>query len=357
MSRRFVKRFKMTNSNSKLTKILSEYNYVLPQELIAKEPARPRDSAKLLVYSRKNQKISIDKFYNIDKYLPRNSILVMNNTKVIPARFLLKKETGGVVEAFYIRTDYDKIVVLLNKKVNIGTRLYLSKKITFEVMESHGKYFYLSPNFDISKIFQILEKFGSMPIPKYIKGEFDQKKLKTDYQSVFAKKEGSVAAPTASLHFTNRLLSKLKRKEVKSEFVTLHVNEGTFAPIKKENLESKKLHEEYYEIKKSTEKNLNHAKTNEIPIIAVGTTVTRTLESSVENGLIKTLSGTTSLFIQEKDTDHFTDGLITNFHLPQSSLMMLVASFIGRKKLLELYDIAIRNNFKFYSFGDAMLIL
>lgn len=347
----------MTSSNLKLDKILSEYNYVLPQELIAKEPARPRDSAKLLVYSRKTKSVKIDKFYNLDHYLPHNSILVMNNSKVIPARFSLKKETGGMVEAFYIRTDYDKIVVLLNKKVNIGTRLCLSKRITFEVKESHGKYFSLSPNFDISKIFQILEKFGSMPIPKYIKGEFSQKKLKKDYQSVFAKKEGSVAAPTASLHFTNRLLSKLQRQGVKKEFITLHVNEGTFAPIKEENLANKSLHEEYYEIKKSTAKKLNQAKANKIPVIAVGTTVTRTLESAVEKGRINKLSGTTNLFIQETDTHHFTDGIITNFHLPQSSLMMLVASFIGREKLLELYKLAIKNNFKFYSFGDAMLIL
>lgn len=345
------------NSNTNLQKTLLKYNYELPQEFIAKEPARPRDSAKLLVYSRKNDSITIDTFYNLDHYLPHNAILVLNNTKVIPARFYLKKETGGLVEAFYIRTDYDKIIVLLNKKALPNSKLYLSEKIFFTVDNAQGKYFFLSPNFNINHTFKILEKFGHMPIPKYIKGDFNQKKLKVDYQSVFAKKDGSVAAPTASLHFTNRLLKKLEKKGIKKEFVTLHVNEGTFAPLKEENLITKTLHGEYYEIEKETAEYLNTSKSKKIPIIAVGTTVTRTLESSIVSNKITNLSGTTNLFIQEQDTKHFADGLITNFHLPQSSLMMLVASFIGRKKLLELYTIAINNNFRFYSFGDGMLIL
>lgn len=345
------------NSNTDLKNILSKYNYELPQELIASEPARPRDSAKLLVFSRQTKSVTLDTFYNIDKYLPQNSILVLNDTKVIPARFNLIKETGGVIEAFYIRTDYDKITVLLNKKAQTNSKLYLSQKLYFTVQGSQGKYFFLAPNFKIEQTFKILDKFGRMPIPKYIKGDFDETKLKVDYQSIFAKKEGSVAAPTASLHFTNRLLKKLEIKGIQKEFVTLHVNEGTFAPLKEENLQTKKLHEEFYEIKALTAKRLNEAKNKKNPIIAVGTTVTRTLESSVKDNQIVALSGSTDLFIQETDTNHFTDGLITNFHLPKSSLMMLVASFAGRQKLLELYDLAINNNFRFYSFGDAMLIL
>lgn len=340
-----------------LEKILADYDYQLPERLIAKRPARPRDSAKLLVYSRKNQNVTIDTFYNIDRYLPQKSVLVLNDTKVIPARFMLKKQTGGSVEAFYIRNDYDKIVVLLNKKVLVNTNLFLTSHTYFTVISTQGKYFFLKPSFPVSELFPVLNRHGSMPIPKYIKGEFNQEKLKRDYQSVFAQKNGSVAAPTASLHFTNRLLQKLEHKGIKKEFVTLHVNEGTFAPLSEKHLTTKTLHEEYFEIDNKTIKRLNLAKKNHMSIIAVGTTVVRALESSKHDELLSTSSGKTTIFIQETDKHHYVDGLITNFHLPHSSLMMLVASFIGRKKLLDLYNIAINNHLRFYSFGDAMLIL
>jgi len=344
-------------SDNNSSSILKKFDYELPESLIAKYPARPRDSAKLLVYIRKTDQVLFDKFYNINKYLPQNSIIVMNDTRVIPARFRLIKESGGKIEAFFIRKDYDKIIVLLNKKVLVGTRLFLDRKNIFTVIFSEGKYFYLKPDFEINSIFSVLGKKGQMPIPKYIKGSFEENKLRRDYQSVFAKKDGSVAAPTASLHFTQRLLNKLETEGFKKEFVTLHVNEGTFAPVTNQNFLLKSLHKEYYNIDKLTAKRLNAAKKNNINIIAVGTTVTRTLESACSNKQLTKLSGETDIFIQESDTLQFTDMLITNFHLPKSSLMMLVSAFIGRPKLLEVYQLAIKNKFKFYSFGDAMLIV
>ncbi len=344
-----------SNNNSSL--ILKKFDYSLPENLIAKYPARPRDSAKLLVYIRKTDQVFFDKFYNINKYLPQNSIIVMNDTRVIPARFSLKKITGGKVEALFIRKDYDKIVVILNKKASIGSTLILNEKYAFEISSSEGKYFKLKPNFDSESIFKILDKYGKMPVPKYIKANFQESKLRIDYQTVFAKKDGSIAAPTASLHFTNRCINKLIKDRFQREFVTLHVNEGTFAPVTDQNFVSKSLHKEYFSIDRSTAKKLTDAKKRGMKIIAVGTTVTRTLESACIKGQLTKLSGQTDLFIQESDTLQFTDMLITNFHLPKSSLMMLVSAFIGRHKLLELYRQAIKNEFKFYSFGDAMLIV
>lgn len=344
-------------SDNNSPSILKKFDYELPESLIAKYPARPRDSAKLLVYIRKTDQVFFDKFYNINKYLPQNSIIVMNDTRVIPARFSLKKMTGGKIEALFIRKEYDKIIVLLNKKVSVDSILILNRKYTFNVSSSEGKYFKLKPNFDSENIFKILDKYGKMPVPKYIKANFMESKLRTDYQTVFAKKDGSIAAPTASLHFTNRCINKLIKDGFQREFITLHVNEGTFAPVTNQNFLLKSLHKEYYNIDKLTAKRLNAAKKNNINIIAVGTTVTRTLESACSNKQLTKLSGETDIFIQESDTLQFTDMLITNFHLPKSSLMMLVSAFIGRPKLLEIYQLAIKNKFKFYSFGDAMLIV
>lgn len=344
-----------SNKNSQL--ILNRFDYKLPEDLIAKFPARPRDSAKLLVYYRKTDEVFFDKFYNIHKYLPQKSVIVMNDTRVIPARFSLKKTTGGKIEAFFIRKEYDKIIVLFNKKATIGSELVLTNKYKFEVFSADGKYFILKPNFESNNIFGILDKYGKMPVPKYIKADFQENKLRIDYQTVFAKNDGSVAAPTASLHFTKRCINKLLKHGFEREFITLHVNEGTFAPVTDQNFISKSLHKEYFSIDALTAKKLNDCKKRGMNIVAVGTTVTRTLESACRKGQLTMLSGETDLFIQESDKLQFTDMLITNFHLPKSSLMMLVSSFIGRKKLLELYQEAIENKFRFYSFGDAMLIV
>lgn len=325
---------------------LEKYNYSLPQKLIAKKPAAPRDMANLLVYSRKDKKIVYDKFLNIGKYLPKGAVLVFNETKVIPARVFLKKETGGRVEILYLRKKGNLLEVLADRKLFIDSKIRLNYKKSFLVVGQNKNIYYLKPLFrDVQGFFQ---RYGRMPIPPYIKNTpLSENKLRGKYQTVFAKEAGSSAAPTASLHFTKRLLNKLNFDK---KFITLHIGLGTFAPLTKENLKTKKLHREYYEIDKKTCYFLKKVKKQNRPIIAVGTTVVRALESGK-------LRGETDLFIKPGYKFKFTDGLITNFHLPKSSLLMLVAAFVGRKEILDIYNKAIRRNFKFYSFGDGMLIV
>jgi S-adenosylmethionine:tRNA ribosyltransferase-isomerase len=346
-----------------LEKILQKYNYFVPKELIAQKPAQPRDSAKLLIYNRKTKEIKFDTFYNLEKYLPEKSLLIFNNTKVLPAYLTLKKETQGKVNVLYIRTTWDNLIeVMADRKIKINSKLILSKKISFTAKKQNGKYYYLKPSFDIKNLFKVLEKYGRAPLPPYIKNSpLSEKQKKEQYQTVFAKIKGSVAAPTASLHFTKRLLKKLKKSQIKTAFITLHVGLGTFAPLTKENLQSKKLHEEFFSINKKTADLINKAKSKGFLVIAVGTTVVRALESAAlvknKSPKIKKQSKKTSLFIQEGYKFKIVDGIITNFHVPKSSLIMLVSAFVGRKKLLELYNLAIKNKFRFFSFGDGMLIL
>ncbi len=345
-------------------KYLNKYNYELPKKLVAQKPASPRDSAKLLIYNRKTGKVKIDEFLNLEKYLPKNSVLVFNKTKVIPARLELKKavlesgQGGGKVKILYIKIVDSLIKAMSDRKLNIGSKLELNKKVFFRVVSQNEKFYYLKPSFSLNKVYEVLDKYGEMPIPPYIKhSPLTQKEIKEKYQTVFAKKVGSVAAPTASLHFTKRLIGKLKKSGIKTEFIILHVNLGTFATLNRENLLNKKLHKEYFEIDKKTAKLLNKLKKEKKNIIAVGTTVARTLESaSNSRGELVNLSGMTDLFIQEGYKFKFTGGLITNFHVPKSSLLMLVSSFISREEVLKLYKIAKENNFKFFSFGDGMLI-
>jgi len=328
---------------------LEKYNFNLPKELIAKKPASPRDAAGLLVYSRKDKKIVCDKFLNIGKYLPKNAVLVFNKTKVIPARIFLKKETGGRVEVLYLEEKGGAIEALTNRKLPIGSKLYFGSREILSVKGQRKNIYCLEPLIaDIKGFFQ---KHGRMPIPPYIKNtSLPEKELREKYQAVFAERPGSSAAPTASLHFTKRLLKKLKESGLGMEFVVLHVGLGTFAPLTQENIEKGKLHEEYYEMSRKTYSFLRKAKKQGRPIIAVGTTVARALESGK-------LSGKTDLFIRPGYDFKMTDGLITNFHLPRSSLLMLVVAFAGRKEILDIYNKAIKNKFKFYSFGDGMLIL
>lgn len=336
-----------------MTLNLEKYNYKLPERLIAQEPAVPRDSSRLLFYNREEKKIVYDTFLNIGDYLPERAVLVFNETKVIPARVFLKKETGGKTEILYLGQKDNLIEVLANRKLRMNSFLYLNQKKVFLVVDQKQNIYYLKPLFSDVKGF--FEKYGIMPIPPYIKNTpLSKKELRKKYQAVFAKKTGSSAAPTASLHFTNRLLKKLKNDK---RFLTLHVGLGTFAPLNKENIKKKKLHEEYYSIDEKTALFLNKARKEGRLIVAVGTTVARALESASRKGKLKSLSGQTSLFIQEGYKFDFIDGLITNFHLPKSSLLMLVSAFTGRRETLDIYNKAIKKNFRFYSFGDGMLIL
>lgn len=332
------------------------YDYEVPKILIAQKPACPPDTAKLLVYSKNNGAIFYDSFLNIAKYLPKNAVLVFNETKVLPARLVLTKGTGGRARILYIAKKDGGFCAMSDRKLAIGSKLRLNKKIFFTVKKSEGKYYLLVPSFKISALFAVLEKYGQMPTPPYIKNPLlTESELKRKYQAIFARRKGSVAAPTASLHFTKRLLAKIKKAGIGIKFVTLHVNLGTFAPLTEKNLERERLHKEFYEISRSTANFLNKAKKSGRPIIAVGTTVARTLESAANgNGVLENYSGTTDLFIQEGYKFKFMDGIITNFHVPRSSLLMLVAAFIGREKLFKLYHEAIKRKFRFFSFGDGM---
>ena len=337
--------------------IIDKYNYEFPSELIAQKPAHPRDSAKLLIYNRKTKGVNFDIFRNIGKYLPKDTVLVLNETKVLPARFEVIKVTGGKIKLLYLNGDKNIFSALSPRKLNPGEVLkFRSKEITVtKVLEDGYRFKAANKNFDIKKE---LEKYGDAPLPPYIKNSpLTKSEIKKEYQTVFAKKYGSVAAPTASLHFTKKLLTSLKEQGIKEEKVTLHVGLGTFATITEENIREGKLHSEYYEIGENVAGKLLSAKNHGSKIIPVGTTALRTLESAFVGGKFETLSGETDIFIKEGDKLKFADGLITNFHVPKSSLIMLVAALIGRGKTLELYNLAIKNKFRLFSFGDAMLIL
>ncbi len=339
---------------------LKSFDYQFPSELIAQQPASPRDSAKLLIFNQTTQEIIHDTYSHLDKYLPKNSVLVLNQTKVVPARLHVKKNTGGKATLLYISHDEKFIQVISDRKLTIGTRVTLGTvpRVTLGVEKQEGRFYFLKPSFPITKTFSFLEKHGEMPIPPYIKNSpLSKSDLKDKYQTVFAKQRGSVAAPTASLHFTKRLLSEIKTKGIKIAYVTLHVNLGTFATLTEQQLKTGKLHSEWYEIDKATAKILSQAKVKKQPVIAVGTTVVRTLESaSDQKGKLKKLSGSTNLFIKPGYKFKFVDQIITNFHVPKSSLLMLVASFIGREKILTLYKLAIAKKYKLFSFGDGMYL-
>jgi S-adenosylmethionine:tRNA ribosyltransferase-isomerase len=228
---------------------LTSYSFDFPKKLIATKPASPRDSAKLLVYDRTSKKTLFDTFLNLANYLPKGSVIVFNQTKVIPARLLVQKPTGGIVELLYLSRMGKTIHALLNKKVDVGTQLSLTKNLIFIVTKKLDKGYELKPSFPLSKLDNVLNKYGKTPLPPYIKDSpLSEKKLREEYQTVFSRTKGSVAAPTASLHFSKRLLQKLKQAGIQIEFVTLHVGLGTFAPVTDEQIKNKKLHKELYEI-------------------------------------------------------------------------------------------------------------
>lgn len=338
---------------------LALYDYALPAHLVAQAPASPRDSAKLLVASRSSAEVHTDTFKNLATYLPKNAVLVFNETKVIPARMRLTRSTGGIAEVLYVETRGENILALSNRRITLGERLSIGNGHQFTVQGNEGKCWILKPSFPLIELAETLEQYGSTPIPPYIKkSPLSERQLRTEYQTIFAKEKGSIAAPTASLHFTDTLLADLKARGIDTAFLTLHVSLGTFAPLTEEQFTAGMLHTESYVIDKKTAAMLNDAKAAGCPIIAVGTTVTRTLESAADaSGKITSLGGKTHLFIREGTAFKFVDGMITNFHVPKSSLMMLVSAFFGRERLLELYQRAINEEFRFYSFGDGMLLL
>lgn len=342
-----------------LKKLLKTYDYSLPPDRIAQEPASPRDGARLLIYDKKTSTVTHDTFLNLADHIPAGAVLVFNKTRVVPARFSVTKETGGAATITYIETHAPCIQVMADRKLIVGSRLTLSRAVSFIVSRQEEKYYFLTPSFPLEKLFSVLERYGTMPIPPYIKhSPLSRAQLREKYQTVFAQTNGSVAAPTASLHFTRRLLARLKKRGITTAYVTLHVGLGTFSPLTQENISSGTLHHEWYRIDPATMSLLNKAKKDKRPIIAVGTTVVRALESaSDKDGHIARPSGKTDLFIRPGYRFKFINGMVTNFHVPRSSLLMLVSAFAGRKKILSLYQKAIAKNYRFFSFGDGMLIM
>ena len=336
----------------------SDFYYDLPPEQIAQTPAEPRDSSRLFVYDRAKDKVEHRIFRDITDYLKAGDVLVINNTKVLPARLYAHTEHGGLIEILLLkRLERDKWEVLAKpgRKCAVGKSFKIGDKLSFTVegITDSGERII---NFSYDGVFEnILEEVGSMPLPPYIK---EKLKDKDRYQTVYAKTDGSAAAPTAGLHFTPELLEKIRSMGVEIVEVLLHVGLGTFRPVKEDIITDHKMHGEYYEVSEQAAAAHNRAKAEGRRIIAVGTTSVRTLESATgEDGVVRAGSGETYIFIYPPYKFKCVDALITNFHLPESTLIMLVAALVGREKILSLYKTAVDEGYRFFSFGDAMMII
>ena len=337
----------------------SDFDYYLPEEQIAQTPAEPRDSSRLLVYDREKDEIYHKHFYDIVDFLKDGDVLVRNNTKVLPARIFAYTENGGKVEVLLLKrfnlTDWE-VLVKPGKKARIGAKLTVSQELSLVVTDIFEESGSRKVTFNFDGVFEdVISRIGEMPLPPYIT---EKLKDKERYQTVYAKVDGSAAAPTAGLHFTDALFEKIKAKGVEVVDVLLHVGLGTFRPVKVDNVLEHHMHSEYYEIGEEAAERINKAKKEGRRIIAVGTTSVRTLESAAdENGFVKPIKGNTEIFIYPPYKFKCVDALITNFHLPKSTLIMLVASMTGREKILDIYKTAVEEKYRFFSFGDAMLIV
>ncbi len=336
----------------------SDFYYYLPPELIAQHPIEPRDGAKMLVYDRHNKQINDKIFKDLPEFLHKGDVLVINNTKVLPARIYGNKPTGAKVEFLLHKrinlTDWE-VLARPARKAMIGDKIIFSDKLVATVLQI-GEDGIRTIKFDYDGIFEdILNSIGEMPLPHYI---HEKLKDKDSYQTVYAKVDGSSAAPTAGLHFTPELISKIKNMGVEIVEVLLHVGLGTFRPVKTENILDHKMHSEFYSVTDDVASKLNLAKKEGRRIIAVGTTSVRVLESaSTESGVILPGSGNTEIFIYPPYKFKMVDALITNFHLPESTLIMLISAFCGREETLEIYKYAVEHKYRFFSFGDACLFL
>lgn len=335
------------------------YFYNLPEELIAQFPVEPRDSSRMLVYHKDIKQIEHKIFRDVLDYLVPGDVLVINNTKVIPARLYgIKAETNAKIEVLllkrYNNTTWNVLIKPL-KRVKVGTEITFSNKLKCVVtkIKEFGE---AEVEFKFNGVFEeLLNEVGTMPLPHYIK---EQCSDKTRYNTVYSKVDGSSAAPTAGLHFTNELLQKIKDKGVIIVEVLLHVGLGTFRPVSEDNILNHNMHTEHYEISKQSAEIINKAKKEGRRVIAVGTTSIRTLESAATKfGEIKQCSDDTNIFIYPGYKFKVVDGVITNFHLPESTLIMLVSAFIGIEETLNLYNIAVKEKYRFFSFGDATLLI
>ncbi len=341
------------NNNPLLT---SSYDFTLPSELIATHPASPRDYAKLLVYNRKTDEITHTYFYDFEKYIPKDCALIFNDTKVIKARLFGKKSSGGKIELLINRAlNANDINVYIRGKVKVDTEIFFEEDLVAKVIALHVdgsrevNFYKNNTLLRFEDLLPIIDKIGHIPLPPYIQRE-DNEEDANEYQSVFAKEEGAVAAPTASLHFTDEQHKRVCKNH-KHAFVTLHVGSGTFKPVECETITEHPMHSEYYDISDKAKKILD----SDIPILSIGTTSTRTIEYYDKHGKIQ--RGEANLFLHPENKPSRVNHLLTNFHLPKSTLLMLVASFVGVEKAQELYKIAIEEKYRFYSYGDAMLII
>ena len=335
----------------------SDFYYDLPEELIAQHPAQRRDESRLMVLRKGGGMPEHMHFYDLPQLLKPGDCLVMNDSRVIPARLYGRRETGGAVEVLLLRDNGDAWECLTRpgRKTRLGTKLYFGDgELTAEVIEelSGGNKLL---RFEYEGVFmEVLEKLGQMPLPPYIHERLADPER---YQTVYSKQSGSAAAPTAGLHFTQELLEQIKKRGIKTAFVTLHVGLGTFRPVKEDDILRHEMHSEYCEIPEETAEIINKTRADGGRIIAVGTTTCRTLESWAEpDGTLHSKSGFTDIFIFPGYKFKIIDGLITNFHLPESTLIMLVSALAGRERILNAYKDAVRENYRFFSFGDAMYI-
>lgn len=340
---------------------VNDFDFHLPEQLIAQTPLKDRASSRLMVIDRGNDAIDHKHFYHVIDYLNEGDCLVLNNTKVLPARLIGQKvDTGGKVEVLLLNErneDEWEVLVKPAKRVKVGTVIqfgnHLLEAECIEIKDHGGRVV----RFKYKGIFlEVLDQLGEMPLPPYIKEQLNDRDR---YQTVFAKEVGSAAAPTAGLHFTNDLLQQIKQKGINIAYITLHVGLGTFRPVQTDNIEEHEMHAEFYQMDEETAELLNRTKAEGKRIVAVGTTSVRTLETiaNEENGQFFAKSGWTDIFIYPPYQFKVVDAMITNFHLPKSTLIMLVSAFANRELILKAYNEAVRENYRFFSFGDAMLII
>ncbi len=336
-----------------------DFYYDLPEELIAQTPAEPRDSSRLMVYSRAEDKVTHAHFCDLTRFLREGDLLVINNTKVIPARIFAHMEgRESVFEILLLRRlDYARWETIMRpaRKARKGSVLKVSDELSAEV-EDVGEYGVRTVRFSFDGVFEnILDRVGNMPLPPYIHEKLADK---TRYNTVYSKTEGSAAAPTAGLHFTPELMEKVRESGAEFQEVLLHIGLGTFRPVKAEKVTEHEMHSEYYELTPEAAEKINAAKREGRRVIAVGTTAVRVLESTAdENGYVTPRTGETKIFIYPPYRFKCVDALITNFHLPESTLIMLVSAFLGREKTLELYNMAVKERYRFFSFGDSCFFM
>ena len=336
---------------------ISDFDYDLPEECIAQLPVEPRDSSRLMVLDPSNHTIEHQRFFQLGDFLKQGDLLIFNDTRVIPARLIGARDTGGKVEVFLLRQidrDQWEALVKPGKKMRIGSVVHFGEELSCEII-AHTDFGGRIVRFIYEGIFEeILDRLGNMPLPPYIHEKLEDRER---YQTIYSRVKGSAAAPTAGLHFTESLMEELRRKGVQFGFITLHVGLGTFRPVHVDTIEDHVMHSEFYSVPTDTAELIRLAKKDGRRVVAVGTTSIRTLEAAASStGTVEAGSGWTNIFIYPGYEFKVVDAVITNFHLPKSTLIMLISAFAGRAFTLEAYRTAVAEEYRFFSFGDAMLI-